>query len=93
MNHAALPGMVQGLAQLFQIEEGFFGIEPTFAVKQGPKGLPFDIFKCNEVEALVFATEKDPDNMLVIQLGRAAGLLMEALHRVRVVGGFRGQDF
>jgi len=66
--------------------------QPAAAFEDGAEVLALDELEGDEVQALILAAEEDAGDVLVVELGGAAGLLVEAADVLLVAGHLRGQD-
>ncbi len=65
---------------------------PAAPFEDGAQVVALDELEGDEVQPLIFAAEEDAGDVLVIELGGAAGLLVEAADVLGVVGHLRRQD-
>jgi hypothetical protein len=92
MNNTPFGGMGQSSGNLDHVPDALPGWERPTAVDKSPEGHSFDELECDEVEALVFSAEIRASDVLVIQLGRRTGLLLESRHILGISGRFGRQD-
>ena len=92
MDDAALGGVGQAGGHLEHVVQRLGDRQPAAPLQDGAQVVALDELEGDEVQPLVLAAEEDAGDVLVIEAGGAAGLLVEAADVFRIDGHVRRQD-
>jgi hypothetical protein len=91
MNDASSSGMRQASGDLEHVVNGLGNRQMASAFEERAQVIAFDELEGDEMQTLVFSAIKDPSDILVIEFGSAARLLMEPKD-VFLIGGHLGRQ-
>ena len=92
MDDAAFGRVVQAGGHLDHVADALGGRERAAPVDQLPQVVALDELEGDEVQPLVFAAEEDAGDVLVVELRRGAGFLLEAVDALGIACHLRRQD-
>src|SRR6516164_6762720 len=85
--------MGQTRGNLQQVVNGFGYRQAAAAVKDCPQVFAFNKLESNKMQTLVIATEKNPGDVFMIELGSRTRFLVETANIFRIGGHFRRKNF